>query len=92
MAVEVNHTGREWKARKASLYIRVSECKDSPLRFVRKRSKIGLSCKASKCSDAGTGALGVLITHNSNYASGYGVPGKRRACSSRLKSSVKSAS
>ncbi len=63
---------------------------------------LGLNCKASKCSGAGTGDLGVLLTQETSsihydytktYASSYGVPGKRRACSSRFSgTSVKSAS
>ncbi len=30
------------------------------------QDQIGLSCKASKCNNAGTGALGVLITHETS--------------------------
>ncbi len=66
------------------------------------QAQLGLSCKASKCSDAGTGDPGVLPTqetlpmnhdHNKKNASGYGVPGKRRDCSFRFSgTSVKSAS
>ncbi len=31
-----------------------------------KRERLGLSCKANKCSDAGTGDLGVLPTHETS--------------------------
>ncbi len=38
--------------------------------------KLGFSCKVNECSDAGTGDLGVLPTHETGYitknASGYG--------------------
>ncbi len=30
----------------------------------RKPDKLGLTCKATKCSDAGTGDLGVLTSHD----------------------------
>ncbi len=35
-----------------------------------KPDKLGLSCKANKCSDAGTGDLGVLLTHEISPRSG----------------------
>ncbi len=31
-----------------------------------KRERLGLSCKANKCSDAGTGGLGVLLIYETS--------------------------
>ncbi len=38
-------------------------CVKSGRSGARKPDNLGLSCKATKCSDAGTGDLGVLTTH-----------------------------
>ncbi len=40
-----------------------------------KSGKIGSSCKANKCSDAGTGDLGVLPTHEASLWFSFGDAG-----------------
>ncbi len=43
-----------------------------------KLDRLGLSCKASKCSDAGTGDLGVLTTHETSPCFSLGDDGSTR--------------
>ncbi len=52
---------------------------------VLKPDRLGLSCKVNKCSDAGTGNLGVLTTHETSPCFSLGDAGSlpTRVCGIR---------
>ncbi len=58
-----------------------SECSGAP-----KPDRLGLSCKANKCSDARTGDLGVLTAHETSTCFSLGDVGSTRRLRYKYKS------